>query len=65
VGSVSVIPIPEPPEVGSPTEPTAAAPHLHLVPGHEHTWRLLTVEYDEGLEVRRYECQSCDDVRFA
>lgn len=63
---MSVIPIPEPSELaGSPTDATAAAPRLHLVPEHEHTWRLLMVEYDEGLEVRRYECQSCDDVRFA
>jgi hypothetical protein len=64
VGSVSVIPIPEPTEV-APTGIESAAPRLHLVPEHEHTWRLLAVEYDEGLEIRRYECESCDDVQFS
>lgn len=37
---------------------------LHLVPPHEHAWRLLSVEYDEGLEVRCYECPGCRDVQF-
>ena len=39
-------------------------PALRLVPGHDHTWELRTVEFDEGLEVRRYECGGCDDVLF-
>jgi hypothetical protein len=66
VGSVSVIPIPEQTEVvGQATGVEAAPPRLHLVPEHEHTWRLLVVEYDEGLEVRRSECETCDDVRFS
>jgi hypothetical protein len=37
---------------------------LRLLPGHEHTWELRTVEFDDGLEVRRYECCGCDDVVF-
>lgn len=63
---MSVIPIPEPTEVvGQATGVESAPPRLHLVPEHDHTWRLLSVEYDEGLEVRRYECETCDDVRFS
>ena len=37
---------------------------LRLVPPHDHAWRLLSVEYDEGLEVRCYECSDCRDVQF-
>jgi hypothetical protein len=40
------------------------APVLHLVAPHEHAWRLRTVEYDDALEVRRYECETCEDVLF-
>jgi len=49
-----------------PIAPEAAAPglHLRLVPGHDHDWRLRSVDYDDGLEVRRYECASCEDVSF-
>jgi hypothetical protein len=70
VGSVSVIPFP----AGSgPSDPSAAAPEarpvLHLVPVQpgapcEHAWELRSVEYDESLEVRRYECVACDEVMF-
>ena len=38
---------------------------LRLVPPHEHAWRLLAVEYDDGLEVRRYECTGCADVHYS
>ena len=63
---MSVIPIPEPSDVDeSATSVESAAPRLHLVPEHEHTWRLLTVEYAEGLEVRCYACEACDAVRFS
>jgi hypothetical protein len=34
------------------------------VPAHEHTWELRAVDFDEGLEVRRYECSDCEDVQF-
>jgi hypothetical protein len=37
---------------------------LRLVPPHEHEWQLRSVEYDDALEVRRYECTSCEDVLF-
>jgi hypothetical protein len=37
---------------------------LQLVPRHDHTWELRAVDFDEGLEVRRYECRTCDDVQF-
>jgi len=64
-GQLSVSPFPVSPE------PTLrghvdddSAPHLRLVPLHDHAWRLLSVEYDDGLEVRRYECLDCDDVLF-
>ena len=64
---MSVIPIPQVPESSEPTAsdaPTTAPPRLHLVAEHEHTWTLRSVEYDEALEVRRYECETCDDVLF-
>lgn len=48
-----------------PSEPEAAPPApLRLVSPHEHDWRLRSVEYDDGLEVRRYECGACEDVLF-
>jgi hypothetical protein len=31
---------------------------------HEHTWQLRAVEYDDALEVRRYECDRCAEVLF-
>lgn len=40
------------------------APALHLVPGHEHAWALRDVEYDNGLSLNRFECESCNGVRF-
>ena len=46
------------------TEATPTTPVLQLVPGHDHTWELRTVDFDEGLEVRRYECRNCEDVQF-
>ncbi|MCW2794026.1 MAG: hypothetical protein JWO76_3124 [Nocardioides sp.] len=30
-----------------------------------HTWQLRGVEFDEGVSVSRYECDSCDEVWFA
>ena len=47
-----------------PLEVPGAPVRLRLVPRHEHLWRLLTVEYDEGLEVRCYECTDCRDVQY-
>jgi len=53
-----------------PSEPVSSAaadddaPTLRLVPPHEHEWQLRSVEYDDGIEVRRYECDTCDDVLF-
>jgi hypothetical protein len=65
VGKVSVIAFPAVPEVPAGPEPDApAAPRLRLVPEHDHVWQLRSVEYDESLEVRRYECAQCDDVLF-
>jgi hypothetical protein len=58
---VSVIPLSAAQE---PSEDTATTPTLRLVSAHEHAWELRTVEYDEGLEVRRYECPDCDGVLF-
>jgi hypothetical protein len=40
------------------------APKLQLVAPHEHTWQLRAVEYDDALEVRRYECEGCAEVLF-
>lgn len=37
---------------------------LHLVPVHEHTWALRETEYDNGLALNRFECESCSAVRF-
>jgi hypothetical protein len=60
---VSVIPLPAATEP-TPAETTSATTVLRLVPRHEHTWELRVVDFDEGLEVRRYECRDCDDVQF-
>lgn len=50
--------VPEPPALdGAPLR-------LRLVAPHEHVWQLLSVEYDDGLEVRCYECLDCRDVQF-
>lgn len=58
--SVTAFPaVPEGPEPG-----TSVPPRLRLVPEHEHLWELRSVEYDDALEVRRYECTGCDDVLF-
>jgi hypothetical protein len=40
------------------------APVLHLVPTHEHIWALRETEYDNGLSLNRFECDSCAAVRF-
>ncbi len=29
-----------------------------------HTWQLRGVEFDEGVPVQCYECDSCDEVWF-
>jgi len=63
-GHLSVSPFPVSPEPTSLDHQDDSAPHLRLVPAHDHAWRLRSVEYDEGLEVRRYECVDCDDVLF-
>jgi hypothetical protein len=62
VGQVSVTSLSE--ASGSSDVEATIAPTLRLVPDHEHTWELRMVEFDDGLEVRRYECRSCDDVVF-
>jgi hypothetical protein len=65
VSSVSVIAFPAVPETPEDREPGAQTPPLlRLVPEHEHVWQLRSVEYDESLEVRRYECTQCADVLF-
>lgn len=58
---MSVLPTPpiEEAAVGVP-----AAPILHLVPDHEHTWALRETEYDNGLALNRFECDACRAVRF-
>lgn len=47
-----------------PVEAPEPAPRLQLVAPHEHTWQLRAVEYDDALEVRRYECDGCAEVLF-
>jgi hypothetical protein len=59
---VSITPLPA--ANPSPAEAASSAAVLHLVPRHEHTWELRAVDFDDGLEVRRYECCGCDDVQF-
>jgi hypothetical protein len=63
VGTMSIVSFPAMPE---PTEPDTSPQlsRLRLVVGHEHVWQLRAVEYDDTLEVRRYECAGCDDVLF-
>ena len=43
---------------------TSARGRLHLVPAHDHEWQLVSVDYDDGLEVRHFECADCGDVLF-
>jgi hypothetical protein len=52
------------PSIPEPAEVLDLPVVLRLVPPHEHAWRLLSVEYDEGLEIRCYECSGCRDVQF-
>lgn len=59
---MSVIPLPEEPDAAEPR--STPPPTLRLVTEHEHVWQLRAVEYDDALEVRRYECAGCDDVMF-
>lgn len=54
------LPEPSEPESSDPVD----VPRLHLVAPHEHAWHLRAVDYDEGLEVRRYECAECGDILF-
>jgi len=47
----------------------SARGRLHLVPAHDHPahdheWQLVSVDYDDGLEVRHFECADCGDVLF-
>lgn len=44
------------------TRPPAA--HLRLVEGHEHTWRLRSIDFNDGASVREFGCGSCDSVWF-
>ena len=37
---------------------------IQLVPLHDHIWALRDTEYDNGLTLRRFECESCAAVRF-
>ncbi|HEY0905423.1 MAG TPA: hypothetical protein VGE14_16195 [Marmoricola sp.] len=55
-------PVAPPPPRPGPVPDRAA---LHLVPAHDHTWRLQGVEFDGGLEIRCFECADCGDVRFS
>jgi hypothetical protein len=57
---MSVTPLPSVPGPSALVSP----PALRLLTGHEHAWELRAVEFDDGLEVRRYECCECDDVLF-
>ncbi len=45
------------------TIPTSQVPPASAT--HEHDWRLLGVEYEDGYSVNRYECAGCLDCRFA
>jgi hypothetical protein len=42
---------------------TSAGARLRLIPAHDHQWQLVSVDYDDGLEVRHFECD-CGDVLF-
>lgn len=37
---------------------------LRLVEGHEHTWRLRSIDFSDGDAVREFGCGSCDSVWF-
>ena len=58
---MTVIPVPATPEPSD--APEAVSRPLRLVT-HEHAWELRSVEYDNALEVRCYECTGCDDVLY-
>lgn len=61
-----VVPLPaaSPGSGASASTAPGSGTRLRLVPAHEHTWELRAVDFDEGLEVRRYECSGCEDVQF-
>ncbi len=44
------------------TRPPVA--RLRLVEGHEHTWRLRSIDFSDGAAVREFGCGSCDSVWF-
>lgn len=31
---------------------------------HEHEWHLASVEFDDGVSVRSFECAGCPDVLY-
>lgn len=61
---MSVIPVPATPEQSEPAETAATTTRPLRLVTHEHTWQLRSVEYDDSFEVRRYECEGCDEVLY-
>lgn len=52
------------------TAPVEAAPpalpqHSVLAVVHDHDWRLVQVEYDDGACIKEYSCAGCEGVWFA
>jgi hypothetical protein len=44
---------------------TAATDSTDVVPAHEHDWRLVQVDYTDGVCVREFACDGCAGVWFA
>ena len=52
-----------------PVDPVDVAPrppaaHLRLVEGHDHEWHLRSIDFNDGVSVREFGCDSCDSVWF-
>jgi len=56
------VPVDEPD--GQPGVREHLADVIQLVRPHEHAWSLRDTEYDNGLTLNRFECDTCSAVRF-
>ena len=43
---------------------TLDAEPLRHAPTHAHSWQLRSVEFEDGVEVSRFDCGGCGEVLF-
>ena len=43
---------------------TLVAEPLGPSPSHAHSWQLRSVEFEDGVEVSRFDCGGCGEVLF-